>query len=321
MHCLMQVPSRRDGALRVQRCDGCVVWRSVCCALLVALLCLAVGCDSPDLLVDSDLSLSRVRVAKTLVMGVSDRTPPMCFRYPNGEIVGFDVDLARAVCRVLGVRLIIRPIKWTLKRNALRCGLVDCVWTAFAVTARRRTEFLLSEPYLRTAQVLLVREGRLHPDLAHVERELGQRMTGVSAVHTRGDILPMRSSHRQARIAVLSGGPVPGNEKWQFGFEPHGKVVWYRHRSAMLEALRTRAVDAALVDLVEAHDAVHRQGAPLRVMRVPLGLSQYAVAFRREDRALRDEIQRILYRIAASGEAYRIAEKWFGVGQSVIGIE
>lgn len=64
MHCLMQVPSRRDGALRVQRCDGCVVWRSVCCALLVALLCLAVGCDSPDLLVDSDLSLSRVRVAK-----------------------------------------------------------------------------------------------------------------------------------------------------------------------------------------------------------------------------------------------------------------
>ncbi|UZV92691.1 hypothetical protein OSA69_01765, partial [Treponema pallidum] len=27
------------------------------------------------------------------------------------------------------------------------------------------------------------------------------------------------------------------------------------------------------------------------------------------------------YRIAASGEAYRIAEKWFGVGQSVIGIE
>ena len=41
----------------------------------------------------------------TLVVGLDDSFPPMGFRNENNEIVGFDIDLAKAVAEELGMDL------------------------------------------------------------------------------------------------------------------------------------------------------------------------------------------------------------------------
>ena len=45
-----------------------------------------------------------------LVMGLDDSFPPMGFRDEADELVGFDIDLAKAVADKMGVELKMQPI-------------------------------------------------------------------------------------------------------------------------------------------------------------------------------------------------------------------
>ena len=56
-----------------------------------------------------DTSWTDVQEAGKIVIGVDDQFPPMGFRDDSGEIVGFDIDLANAVCEKLGVQAEIKP--------------------------------------------------------------------------------------------------------------------------------------------------------------------------------------------------------------------
>ncbi len=44
----------------------------------------------------------RIKKRGTLLIGVDDTFVPMDFRKKNGQLVGYDVDLSRAVAKVLG---------------------------------------------------------------------------------------------------------------------------------------------------------------------------------------------------------------------------
>ena len=57
-----------------------------------------------------DNSLQKVKDSGKLVLGLDDTFAPMGFRDANGEVVGFDIDLAREVAIRLGVQLEINPI-------------------------------------------------------------------------------------------------------------------------------------------------------------------------------------------------------------------
>ena len=47
----------------------------------------------------ADNSLKDIQNKKELVVGLDDNFPPMGFRGKNGEIVGFDIDMAKEVGR------------------------------------------------------------------------------------------------------------------------------------------------------------------------------------------------------------------------------
>ncbi|QSH95467.1 hypothetical protein C5O78_10650 [Treponema phagedenis] len=90
------------------------------CIIAFQLLFLFFSCEKEsEELVSDDISLSKVLASGKLIMGVDDDSPPMCFKYGESQIVGYDVDLARAVCRILGITLEIRPIPWSLKNTYL----------------------------------------------------------------------------------------------------------------------------------------------------------------------------------------------------------
>ncbi|MEG1997981.1 MAG: transporter substrate-binding domain-containing protein, partial [Clostridiales bacterium] len=59
-----------------------------------------------------DTSLDDLMSRGKLVVGLDDSFPPMGFRSEEGDIVGFDIDLATEVCKRLGVELQLQPIDW-----------------------------------------------------------------------------------------------------------------------------------------------------------------------------------------------------------------
>ena len=58
----------------------------------------------------ADNSLNKVLEKGKFVLGLDDSFPPMGYRDEDGEIVGFDIDTAKEVCKRLGVELVCQPI-------------------------------------------------------------------------------------------------------------------------------------------------------------------------------------------------------------------
>ena len=81
-----------------------------------------------------DLSLQKVKDAGKFVLGLDATFKPMGYTDENNEIVGFDIDLAEAVCEKLGVELVKEPINWDTKEQDLSVGKIDCIWKGLSVS-------------------------------------------------------------------------------------------------------------------------------------------------------------------------------------------
>ncbi|MFR9296886.1 MAG: transporter substrate-binding domain-containing protein, partial [Aedoeadaptatus pacaensis] len=75
--------------------------------------------------------------SKTYVLGMDDTFAPMGFRDEKGELVGFDVELAQAAAKEMGIKVECQPIDWTVKETELDSGNVDFLWNGYSITPER----------------------------------------------------------------------------------------------------------------------------------------------------------------------------------------
>ncbi len=107
----------------------------------------------------TDGSLDRVKAAGKLVIAIDNSYPPMEF-LKDGQLVGFDRDVAEEVAARLGVKAEFRIVHWDwpevpLGLNERRCDMVISSWT---ITPQRKQEAAFVE-YLRTGQVFACKRG------------------------------------------------------------------------------------------------------------------------------------------------------------------
>jgi len=74
------------------------------------------------------------------IVGLDDTFAPMGFRDNDGNLVGFDVDLAKAVSEKLGVEVRFQPIDWDAKVLELNSGNIDMIWNGLTITDSRKEE-------------------------------------------------------------------------------------------------------------------------------------------------------------------------------------
>lgn len=86
------------------------------------------------------------KAEKSLVMGCSADYPPFEFR-KDGELIGFDVDLATLICEKLGYELEIKDMKYDGLIGALSSGRVDFVMSGMTVTEERVKRVDFSQMY------------------------------------------------------------------------------------------------------------------------------------------------------------------------------
>jgi ABC-type amino acid transport substrate-binding protein len=90
-----------------------------------------------------------------LIIGLDDTFAPMGFRDENNDLVGFDIDLAKAVGEVLGIEIEFLPIDWTAGSMALKAKTVDCLWNGMSATPTREKEMALTNKYLNNRIVIM----------------------------------------------------------------------------------------------------------------------------------------------------------------------
>ncbi|HSJ36832.1 MAG TPA: transporter substrate-binding domain-containing protein [Planococcus sp. (in: firmicutes)] len=107
----------------------------------------------------SDDSAAGSEEKKILEMGTSAEFAPFESRNPQGEIVGFDIDLANYIADELGYELQIKDMKFDGLIGALQNNRVDIVIAGMSATDSRRENVDFSTEYNHSGEMFVTAEG------------------------------------------------------------------------------------------------------------------------------------------------------------------
>ena len=99
---------------------------------------------------------------ETIVVGYTIYAP-MNYLDENGELIGFDTDLAKAVFEGLGYEVIFQEIDWSSKYTDLDSNTIDCVWNGFTCNTAdddgimRADKVDFSYNYMENRQVIVAK--------------------------------------------------------------------------------------------------------------------------------------------------------------------
>ena len=224
-----------------------------------------------------------------IVIGLDDEYAPMGFKNEKNEIVGFDVDLAKEAAKRLGCDVEFKAIDWNSKEAELKSGRIDVIWNGLDITPERQENMLFSDPYMDNRQIVFVKAG--NDQGIKSEADLAGKSIGTQAGST-------------------AEAYIDSQEELKKGFEEfktYGDYV-----SAFMD-LENGRIDALVCDEIVGRYAMSKQEEKFDALDVTVGpVSQFGIAFRKDDTALRDKVQEVFDAMVKDGAAAKISEQWFG---------
>lgn len=251
---------------------------ALCMMLVLAVTALA-GCGSNS---------AQKEESKKIVVGLDDSFPPMGFKDEKNEIVGFDIDLAKEVAKRLGREVEFKAIDWNSKEAELKSGRVDILWNGLDITDKRKENMLFSEPYMDNRQIVFVAKN------------------GKVSVAGESDLAGKT-------IGTQSGGTT---EEY-FENKPELKasmkeVKYYPDYINAFMDLENGRLDAVVGDEIIGRYYISKHPDEIQAIDTVIGtVSQFGIAFRKDDQKLRDEVQKVFDEMKADGTVAKISEKWF----------
>ena len=153
-------------------------------------------------------------VAEPPIRVATDATfPPFHYVDENGEITGFDVELARAVVQQAGGRaVVIRVVTYGDLFEGLQDNTHDVIAATTGITAERLGRYSFSMPYFETCLAVVVRRGPDEPDSlgALAGRRIGATAgtTSVAAAESIENAEVIETPSGSDGLAMLHAGEV-----------------------------------------------------------------------------------------------------------------
>ncbi len=220
-----------------------------------------------------------------IVIGLDDNFPPMGFRDDNGELVGFDIDLAKEAGKRLGIPVEFKPIDWDSKEAALKSKQVDMLWNGLTITEDRGKQIAFSKPYLNNAQILVVRADSPITDRAGLAGKTIGTQEGSSSVEALDKQADFKNSLQDVK--------------------KYGDFV------AAFMDLEVGRTDGLLVDSVVGRYYMSKKPGKFKVIDDKMGDEQYGVGMRQEDKLLQEKLNGVLKDMSADGTMTKLSQKWF----------
>lgn len=130
--------------------------RKLVVSLLAVMLLVLGGCSSNEGN-DNEDQLARIQSAGVMIVGTEGTYSPNSYHDDNGDLVGFDVDVARAIGEYLGVEVEFFEAEWDSLFAAMDSGRVDTVINEVQYTEERAEKYDFSDPYTYVRGALMVR--------------------------------------------------------------------------------------------------------------------------------------------------------------------
>jgi polar amino acid transport system substrate-binding protein len=195
-----------------------------------------------------------------------------------GKLIGFEVDIADALAKRLGVRARFMQNDWSNLVPALERGDFDVVMNGLEATPDRRARILLSRPYFAYRETLAIRAGDPYKTLADMS---GKKIATLNQTYAFGVL----EAHKEIETAIYEGVE-----------EPYADLVEGRVDGVLLESIianRYGCDNPKIVCLTQDD---------LR--------GTYILGIRKTDARLKAAIDDALGGMIKDGELQKILEKW-----------
>ncbi|MCF7929170.1 MAG: basic amino acid ABC transporter substrate-binding protein [Spirochaetales bacterium] len=209
--------------------------------------------------------------------------PPMEFINEDKEMVGFDIDLIRAVGEAAGFEVVNKNTAWDGIFAGLKNNQYDAVISSVTITEERKKEMDFSIPYLDAGQVLIVREETSNVD--EVEDLDGQKVG--AQIGTTGAIYV---------------GNVEGVE-----------LKVYDELGFAIEDLANGRLSGVVADTPIAADYVLMNDTykgKLKIVGEPFTDEQYGVAVKKGNTEVLEMVNAGLKKVIEDGTVEELKDKW-----------
>ena len=235
------------------------------------------------------LALLLVAVVLTAVLGAAACT--------KTELIGFDVELAQAVGKDLGVEVEFQLINWNNKENELESKNVDLLWNGMTITPEREAQMEISEPYMLNEQVAIIRKADASK-FDSLDKMLASKKWTAESGSAGAELIP----------------------------ELGATLIGVSSQINILTELNAGSADIGVMDSVMAGYYINETGSEyadslmIAPVKIALNDEYYGIAARKGEVALMDKINTSLAKLYADGTVGKIAET-YGLTDVILPVE
>lgn len=228
--------------------------------------------------------LSDITQRKELRCGTFADVPP--FAAPDAktrEMVGFDVDLCKAIAQRWGVVAKVTPLSVEARVPEVKLGHVDITVANLAYTLGRAEQIQFSDPYYIAKEMLAVKAS--DPGTAKAD------FRGKRLASTKGST---------SELAIKM------NESDPLTFVDTG--------SAFMAVQQNKAVGmvANTMTITKLVNQSKEAGQPLKMIEEPMVLQPIGVGMKKDEPALLAKVNETLLAMDQAGEINQLWDKWLG---------
>jgi polar amino acid transport system substrate-binding protein len=230
-----------------------------------------------------DETWERIQSEGLMRIAMDASYPPFEYIDEEGNLVGYDVDLANELGRRFGVDVEFVIISFDGLYDALRVERVDLILSALPFDLRLTEDVVYSHSYFNAGQMLVVLDGEA--DIGGVDDLRGKRV-GVEW-GSMGDVEARQLLRRMEFELLPYAGPTEA-----------------------LTALTDGAVDATITDAVSAYQFSRDEGG-IKIVGPPVTDEPYVIATRLNSFVLQERINEAILELSASGFLDELRTRWF----------
>lgn len=227
---------------------------------------------------------------RELVVGSSATYRPFAYENPNKEIVGYDVDIIKAVAQKAGLQIKIVNTPWTGIFAALNNGDVDLIISGVTINDKRKQSYDFTTPYFEARQLIAVSKDSSVKSL----KDLAGKKIGVVNGSTGDDIASREFGKTNSDIRRFESTPV------------------------VISELVNTGLDAAIGDngVIAFRVQEHKQ---LKTVSDPSFPKEFfGIVVKQGNKALLDKLNAGLAAVKADGSYAQIYKKWFNADAPVL---
>jgi len=224
----------------------------------------------------------KIKEEGVIRVGTEGTYPPFTFHDENGELTGYDVEVAKEVAKRLGLEVEFKETQWDAMFAGLNSKRFDMIANQVGIKPDRVEKYDFSLPYTISTAVIVVHQD--NNDIQSFE-DLEGKKAAQSLTSNYGE------------MAKSNGAEVVGVD----GF------------NQAIELITSKRVDATLNDKLSVLDYKKQQpDAPIKIVAESDDASQSAFMFRKGNEELVEAVNEVMEEMKQDGTLTKLSEKWFG---------